>query len=165
MTITTALPAAEAPADIKAEVERASYIDGLRALADVLEGHPEVPLPHDGHADRGLCIMFLSGDDPRAALAAAARAIPCSWRKDASDAAGDYPAYFDMYGSLHGLKLHLTAYREAVCTRVVTGTEDREVEEVVTPAVTRTVTKPVEVVQWVCAPVLAPAAQEDEAAA
>lgn len=146
-----------------AEVERASYIDGLRALADVLEDHPEVPLPHDGHGDSGIAIMFLSGTDPRSALAAAARAIPCNWRKDASDAAGDYPAYFDMYGSLHGLKLHLTAYRDAVCERIVTGT--REVTEMVKdPAALAAVpevevTRTVEDIEWVCGSVLAPTAQ------
>lgn len=149
---------------ITEEIVRASYIDGLRALADVLEDHPEVPLPYHGHGCE-ISINFLSGPDPRERLAAAARAFPCDWRKDAWEAPDGGAAYFDLLGKLHGLRLKLAAYREAVCTRVVTGTEDREVEEVVTPAVTRTVTKPVEVVQWVCAPVLAPAKDEGTEAA
>jgi hypothetical protein len=143
--------------------KRAGYITGLRALADILENHPEVPLPHDGTGSEIAINAFLTSDDPRAELAAAARAFPCAWRKGARD--GEYGDYFDLHGELHGLKLRLTAFREAICTKVVTGTEDREVEEVVTPAVTRTVTKPVPVVEWVCTPVLAPAAQEAGAAA
>jgi hypothetical protein len=144
------------------DIRRAGYIDGLRALADVLEEHPEVPLPYEG-ASTELTFMFLTGD-MRGDLAATARAIPCSWRKGGSDATEKYPAYFDMRGELHGLRLHLTAFREAVCTKVVKGTEDREVEEVVTPAVTRKVTKPVEIVEWECHSILAPAADETEAA-
>jgi hypothetical protein len=141
---------------------RAAYIQGLRALADILENHPEVPLPYHGDGTAITISAFLSAADPRAELAAAARAFPCAWRKKVR---GDdqYGNYFDLRGELAGLRLCLTAYRDAVCERVITGTEDREVEEVVTPAVTRTVTKPVEIVQWVCHPVLAPAARDNGA--
>jgi len=162
MTITTVTAAEDAA--MRESVRRASYIDGLRALADILEDHREVPLPFQGDGTAITISAFLSSADPRADLAAAARAFPCAWRKDVR---GDdqYGHYFDLAGELHGLKLKLTAYRDAVCTRVVTGTKLREVEEVVTPAVTRMVEKPVEVVQWVCGSVLAPAEREGTEAA
>lgn len=128
--------------------ERAAYVAGLRQLADILDAHPEVPLPYDGDSDE-ITFHFLSGEDPRAEMAAAARALPCTWRKDASD------DYFDLFGALAGLKVRLVAFRAQVCTRRVTGTEEREVEEIVTPAVKQVVRKQVEVVEWTCHPILA----------
>ena len=157
MTITTVTAAEDAA--MRESVRRASYIDGLRALADILEEHREVPLPYHGDGTAITISRFLSVADPRAEMAATARAFPVRWRKEVRD------DYFDLRGELHGLKLHLVAYRDAVCTRVVTGTEEREVEEVITPAVTRMVTKPVEVVEWVCGSVLAPAEREGTEAA
>jgi hypothetical protein len=138
---------------------RTAFAKGLRELADVLERSPEsVPLPYDGVAT-GLDFMFLFGDDPRADMAEAARTIPCNWQKRVSSDADGGNFYLD--GQLHGLKLTLIAQRGTVCERVVKGTEDREVEEVIEPAKTRTVVKPVEIVEWVCHPVLSPAAKAD----
>lgn len=133
-----------------ADPHRAAYIAGLRQLADALEKHPELQLPYEGNSDNGLTFHFLGGDDPRTAMSAAARLLPCSWRKDARD-----ENYFDMFGQLAGLKVRMVAFRDQVCTRHVVGVEEQEVEETVTPAVTRTVRKPVEVVEWECHPVLA----------
>ena len=141
--------AAEAPADPK----RAAYIDGLRQLADVLEAHAELPLPYEG-SRTAMTFFFLFSEDPRAAMAAAVRALPCNLVKNFSGY-DDGPSYLDLSGQLGGLKIELTARRDDVCTRRVTGTEDREVEEVVTPAVKRTVTKAVEVVEWDCHPIMA----------
>lgn len=147
-----------------AEAERrASYIRGLRSLADALEASPEaLPLPYEGDSVE-MTFHFLGGDDPRAAMAAAARALPCNLRKAVKEY-NDGSAYFHLEGALHGLKVELVAYRDAVCERVVTGTEEREVEEVVKPAETRKVTKQVETVEWRCHPVLAarPEPGEDE---
>lgn len=147
----------------KAE-RRAGYVKGLRALADALEAHPDdVPLPYEGDGTV-IHFMFLSGSDDRAAMAAAARALPVTWRKEASDPVNGGAAYFDLTGELHGLHLKLTAFREAVCERVVTGTTEVEVEEVVKPAETRKIKKSVETVEWRCHPVMAgrPAPDEDE---
>ena len=140
--------------------ERERYIDGLRVLASVLEQNPGVRLPSGG-----IVIHFLGDDSDgeRAAMAEAARAFPCNWDKKFYGSEDN--AYVDLVGKLAGVTVELAAYRDVVCERVVTGTEDREVEEVVTPAVTRTVTKPVEVVEWRCGSVLAPrpAVASDEA--
>jgi hypothetical protein len=48
--------------------ERAAYIKGLRALADVLEQTDDLPLPFDGHLDP-ITFHFLGTADPRAELA------------------------------------------------------------------------------------------------
>jgi hypothetical protein len=134
------------------EDERARFIDGLRVLADALEEHPEVPLPYHGTSAE-ISFYFLLTENPRAEMAAAARALPCSWQKEASDSRET----LSLHGQLGALRVELVAYRNDVCTRVVTGTEDRPVEVVVTPAVTETVVKPVEIVRWECSPILAPA--------
>jgi hypothetical protein len=131
--------------------ERQRYIDGLRVLAAILEGNPGVRLPSSE-----ITIHFLDSDSDssREAMAEAARAFPCSWGKRFYGS--DENAYFDLAGQIGGLQIRLAAYRDAVCRRVVAGTEDREVDEVVTPAVTRKVTRPVEVVKWDCGSLLAP---------
>lgn len=134
--------------------ERERYIDGLRVLATALELNPELDLPVGGSV---LPLSFnFWGDDARERLAAARRSIPCEWRKQVTEEGDKYPAYFHLNGQLGGLKLQLSAYRNKVCERRVVGTEDREVDEVVTPAVTKKVMKPVDVVEWDCGPLLAP---------
>ena len=156
MTITTVAPAIDAESAEKDR--RAAYTAGLRILADVLDQHDEVPLPYDGSDDE-VTIHFLFGDDPRAQMAAAARAIPCNWRKnDPGD--GSYDAmYLDLQGQLAGLKLKLVAYRTAVCERVVTGTREVTVTvpdpEALAAVPEVTVTKFVDDVEWRCGSVLA----------
>lgn len=152
------------PVSALREDQRAAYIRGLRALADVLEAHPEVPVPYHGNQADITISAFLHSEDPRAELAAAARAFPCNWEKAVRDD-GTYGSYFDLHGKLHGLSLRLTAYRDAVCERVVTGTRDIEVEEEIRPAETRKVVKQVETAEWVCHPLLAPAARPESPAA
>lgn len=136
--------------------DRQAYVDGLRALAAVLEEHPEVPLPWDGTGSEITC-HFLHGDGPRAAMAAAARAIPCAWSKDVRD-----DDYFDLHGQLAGLKIKLTAFRDAVCTRVVTGvstvTEEVQDPDALAAVPKVTVTREVEEITWDCGSLLAPAA-------
>jgi hypothetical protein len=135
--------------------ERERYIDGLRVLVAVLEQNEDIPPPIQGLFST-LVIMFLGKDeDIRERMAAAARAFPCSWEKRVSGG-GELAEWFDLLGTVGGLKVELTAPRGAVCKRVVTGTEDREVDEVVTPAVTRKVTKPVDIIEWDCGSLLAP---------
>jgi hypothetical protein len=141
---------------------RSEYVRGLRLLADVIEQHPELPLPMAGDSEWSpVRWYFTVADDPRAEMAAAARALPVAgrWLKEygEDDPAGEHKARLDMSGMLAGLHVELVAYRDDVCTRIVTGTEDREFDEVVTPAVTRKVKRPVEIVEWQCGPVLAAA--------
>lgn len=137
---------------------RAAYIKGLRDLADAMEAHEEIPLPY---GDQVRIMWHSSRGDAREGLAAAAQVLPVArWDKEVSGKLPEgYTPWFNLTGVLGGeggLEIELTAPRDAVCTRVVKGTETREVEETVTPAVTRTVVREVEVVEWECGPLLAP---------
>jgi len=161
VTIDRAETGAQAPDDMTPS-PRQRYIEGLRLLASVLEANENLPLPYEG-ASTAITFHYLGGENPREAMAEAARLIPSTWRKEVSDESEKFPAYIDLVGNLAGVKVRLVAFRDTVCKRVVTGTEDREVEEVVMPAVTRMVTKPVEVVEWDCGSLLGPRPMADEA--
>lgn len=128
---------------------RAEYTKGLRALADLLDANPDLKLPYEGSTGE-LLVILTSEDDQKAALAAWARALPGEKRKDVRGAT------FDLYGSLHGLRLQVIASRDQVCRKVVTGT--REVTKTIPdPSVevpTVEVTETVETVEWVCEPIL-----------
>lgn len=139
--------------------ERASYIEGLRVLAAVLEANPGIPLPFEGQNGTNALSLHFFGthDEAREQMAAAVRAFPCQWSKSTS---GDGEKWLDLNGQVGALHIAMTTYREAVCRRVVTGTEKREVEVTVTPAVTRKVVKEVEVVEWDCGSLLGPKAAE-----
>ena len=139
--------------------DRAARIAGLRKLADVLEDNPDLPLPHP--FSHGSVDFYLQ--DGREDMQALARALPCSWVKHYWDGRGT--AFFDLRGKLGGLSIHLSAHRDAVCTRVVTG--QREVTETVkdpealakVPEVT--VTRVVDDVEWKCEPLMKPALADD----
>jgi len=139
------------------DTERARYIDGLRTLAAVLEANPDIPLPLAGRVSSRMTMMFLSDATAREQMAAAARAFPCTWTKRVS---GKNEEFFDLRGTVGALNVALTALRDAVCERVVVGTTEVTEDEVVTEAVTRPVTKTVDVVEWRCSPLLAPRAAE-----
>jgi hypothetical protein len=130
------------------DTERAAYITGLRALADLLETHDDLLLPYTGGRYAAMNVIP-ARDDQRAQVAAWARALP---GKVGKAPRGD--SYFDLTGTIGGIAICVIADRDEVCERVVTGTREVEQEEVVTPATTRTVTATEEVVEWRCAPIL-----------
>jgi hypothetical protein len=142
---------------------RQAYTAGLRQLADILDKHPEVPLPYEGKSPEYAPInfYFLSAEDPRAEMAATRRALGVPMQKRASDDS----KYFDLHGNLAGLHFKLTAFREDVCERVVVATREVEVAEpdpeavAALPTVTRTVV--VEDVAWRCTPLLSVAEQNE----
>src|ERR1700677_4793274 len=108
---------------ISPDDRHAAYAKGLHALAAALEASPEaLPLPYEGNGT-SITFHFLSGDDPRAEMAAAARAIPCDLRKRTVEYS-DRSAYFHLEGELFGVQLKLVAYRDAICERIVTGTRE-----------------------------------------
>lgn len=111
----TAVPAAAVTAVPDPDAERrAAYFAGLRALA-AKETCLEVPLPYEGRVDP-VTFHFLYDGDPCAAMAAAARALGGPWRahlRDYGDTGGG--AYCDLLGEPGGLKVRLTAYRDAAC--------------------------------------------------
>lgn len=136
--------------------DRSAYISGARKFLDLLEAHKEIPIPYQGASPTyaRMTISFLSvGDDNKAAMAAAVRALPGPLEKGTT---GD--GYFDLRGSIDGFHYELTAYRSEVCERVATGIE----------TVTRTIVDPrapappmievveeVETFEWRCGSILA----------
>jgi hypothetical protein len=141
---------------------RAGYTKGLRALADLLDANPDLPLPYDGN---GTELNFIEGNDEadRRGAAVFARVMPGTVRKVPRD------DYFDLFAEVHGLKLQWIARRANVCERIVTGIRRVEVEEpdpqalAAVPKVKRMVT--VEDVEWQCHPILAAEYGDDDAVA
>jgi hypothetical protein len=143
-----------------ASTARQDYITGLRMLADLLEQNPDVKLPYDSGAApspaRRVTLYFLHSRDPKADLTRFARLLPGRVDKEFSDNT------FSVVGRLAGLHIEATAYRDAVCERVVTGT--RTVTTMVPdpnwngPMVEQT--DEVEDVEWVCHPLLAETAEQ-----
>lgn len=137
---------------------RDAYTSGLRKLADLLDQHPDLPLPSVGRGGGTPPVRIdFFGDDAREAMAAAARAIPGPLTKRVW---GD-GAYFALDAQLDGLTVALDAERDVVCERVVTGTR-KVTKTVPDPAVVVPmveVTETVEDVEWRCGSVLAGADQ------
>jgi len=143
---------------------RQAFIDGLHQIASFLAEHPEVPLPALGSYAAGSFLPTLSiftqaqsGDekrDQRAMLADIARAMGKAEKSTRHE--------FAIWRQFAGVALVAYAQRDEVCERVVTGT--REVtEEVRDPEALAavplvSVTKVIEDVEWVCTPLLKPAA-------
>ena len=99
--------------------DRAGYIQGLRDLADALEQHDDLLLPHDGTSSN-ITIHYLHAADPIAGLIAAMQAIPCGFTSKISVFEDDDAtrAYLDLDGQLHGVKIRLTAFRKDTCEQV-----------------------------------------------
>lgn len=128
---------------------------GLRALADFIDGNPGVVADEiAGSLYWPVNIPVSSAEDPKAALAAFARAAMragCDVRKDFSRWAG-------ITVDFGGLSIYVYADRGQVCEKVVKGT--REVTKTVkdpnalaaVPEIT--VTETVEDIEWVCKPLL-----------
>jgi hypothetical protein len=116
--------------------QRSEYIAGLRELADLLQDHPEVPLPYNGTTTELLWIEY-----DRDIIATIIKALPGPVTKHYT-AAGQFQAKT----RLHGLRV------EVVCERVVVGTET-----VTVPAVEARPEAIVEqeIVEWRCHPILA----------
>ena len=157
-------PAATAIAEARAaDPQRAAYIAGLRILAGVLEGHPEIRVPYGTDA----LLSFPGTPEGVEEMAAARRAFAGTWEKRYTGG-GEHTDWFSLHAELGGkggVKIELYAPRDAVCTRVVKGTEQRPVEKVIRPAETETVMESVEIVEWVCGSALSDVATDDEPAA
>lgn len=142
-----------APYDLKLAGD---IIEGLRALADLLEANPELT-EYFRYNDvlRKLHVPVSHCDDPRASMAAWARAGNANGHPVAKD-------YDGQWGSVtvtlsDAVKVFAYAKREQVCTRVVTGVETVTVSvpdpTVVVPLVEVESTR--EIVEWRCEPLLA----------
>jgi hypothetical protein len=168
-----------APAE-PVDLERAAFTAGMRQIADFLDQHPAVPLPHieswpAGKREPTLYIFLANSDDQRPQLATIARAMG-----HADKVAHDELARLYLIRRFAGIALVASVERDQVCERVVVGTETVEVEEQVCPVcagpidtrgevdqcaadaahyqtpklATRTVTAQRDVVEWRCQPLL-----------
>lgn len=99
--------------------ERAEYIAGMRALADVLERTPDIPLPQSGTGQSITWVVTIESDQ-KAATAGIIRAVGGSWSKRPGGTDGHLliPSTY-----IRGLFVEIIADREAVCVRKVVGTE------------------------------------------
>lgn len=147
---------------------RAAYTQGLREIADWLDAHPEVKLPHIGAHIPGCELPSLpiwirapykwddDQRDARARLAEIARAMG-----RANKGPGLVDGTFIVWRQFAGLAVFAQTERDEVCEKVVTGTREETVEvpdpEALAAVPKVTVTRTVEDVEWVCSPLLAEA--------
>lgn len=131
--------------------KRSAYTAGLRAIADLLDTHPELPLPYDGTTT---AITVFAYD--REHVATFARLLPGPVEKVYED---DPTFGFRLNAHVGAVRFQVVAPRAEVCTRVVKGTREitREVPDPAALAAVpmTTVTETVEDVEWVCSPLLA----------
>lgn len=139
-----------------------TFAQKLRAAADLIEAHPELPIPcvfgyQSNHAvEVTWQLMNTEGvkDDQRSAAIQIVQAIGGKWDKE------PWGDRFDMVTRRDGLKIEVFTQRDQVCERVVTGTET-----VTIPAVEAQAERVEEreVVEWRCEPLLADRTDEDQA--
>jgi hypothetical protein len=129
-------------------MEHAEYAAGLRTLAEFIESHPELPLPH--YQNFG---AFLEGGPAvkKEAVIAAAKALASVTQLVKKQVYGEHMQLVWRVNSL--LSYQVWVDRDAVCERVVTGVKVIPArEEVVLPAMPETTE---ETFEWRCSPVLA----------
>lgn len=137
-------------------VERSQYIAGLRELADILEKHEDLELPHEGSGDYTYLTIYpdssVSLEQFRTFIVAVGDA----------DKEGD-DTFFRLrttLGGKHGLRLEMATYRNEICERRVVGrrkvTKSERDPELVAqiPLVEREVVE--DIVEWDCRPLLDP---------
>lgn len=133
---------------------REAKISGLRKLADLLEQHPDLPVPYE--VGNHMTFQLLEdGDESATKMARIRSLIGGEFRKNTYGGSG---TYFELCGHLDGVPISIVTFRENVCERVVVGarevTEEVPDPELVAGVPTITVTKTVEDIEWRCAPVL-----------
>lgn len=133
-------------------------VENLRAITETVRAHPDLPLPYitssttDGgvHAQWFLHLHYTDYAEQKRVAQQVIRGLGGKWDKDHSDT----EMTFTQGDILDPIRYTVQVTREAVCRRVVTGTE-----QVTVPAVQaqpeRVETR--ETVEWVCEPVLAEA--------
>lgn len=147
---------------------RAAYTQGLREIADWLDAHPEVKLPHIGAHIPGCELPSLpiwirapykwddDQRDARARLAEIARAMG-----RANKGPGLVDGTFIVWRQFAGLAVFAQTERDEVCEKVVTGVREETVEvpdpEALAAVPKVTVTRTVEDFGWICSPLLAEA--------
>lgn len=144
----------QAAATTKDQQRAEKAADSLDQLAAFIRANPDISSRMASTVRKFL--LYIIDEDPRAVMA--------EWaRRGKASGARIVKSYDEKYGAvaLHfGLvELYVYSDREQVCTRVVTGTREVEIEEpdpealALVPTIKRTET--VEDVEWQCLPLLA----------
>jgi hypothetical protein len=145
---------------VSVDPTRTEKVAALFELALLLEQNPDLPVPFELTSGSHLNIMLMSSKDPKGDLARCIRILPGPIQKRVWGSESN--SYFDAIAKVGSIEIHVGAYRDQVCERVVTGT--REVTETVPDPTVRVplveVTKTVEDVEWVCGSLMAPPAVE-----
>lgn len=131
---------------------RSAHTHALRTLADWIDQHPELGLPYGVDIGKPNPVSISVLDDTETTperFAAAVKALGGARVKEADDG---YMCVRRVFGP--GVEVEIWTTRSRVCEAVVVGTEQVQVEEIVTPAVTRNVTEERDIVEWRCAPIL-----------
>jgi hypothetical protein len=136
--------------------DHTTLVAALREAADLLEQHPDLPQPYITSSSNGTASLswYLHGDNlglsgQKDAAALIVSTIDGEWLKGSGDWEGPLGTFSQRRGLL---RLTVTVTRDAVCERVVVGTETRTIPAVeAQPERTETVEK----VEWRCQPLLA----------
>ncbi len=124
-------------------LDRDEWLIGMRAFCDWIEAHPEVDMPqYNLGANQFNCIEFYMED--KAGIAAFVRALPGDAEKDYSGGT------FYVASTISGLHVRANVNREAVCERVVVGTEKKVREQLPEGVEYEKVEYEADVVEWVC---------------
>lgn len=129
-------------------LQRAEYVSGLRAIADILDANPALPLPYPGASDYAPFSWYVtSGKEQKATAAAIVRAIGGRWDKDAT-----HPNLFVISTRLRGLLVDVTADRDQVCTRRIVGSQT-VIKKIPTAFEEREIKQ--DIIEWDCGSLLA----------
>lgn len=129
--------------------ERKDFTDGLRAIADWYDAHPEIAIP-------GLPEITNASVDTKDEAAAVIRALG-SCEKEYGQ------TLFTITKVFGSVKAKFYFYREAVCVKKVIG--KKEIPEQILPAREETVipAHTEEITEWECLPILAPTSEQEQA--
>lgn len=135
--------------------DRTQYIAGLRELADLLDKNDDLPVPSHGEIQWLYFSARYDHDEQKTTAATIVRRITGAFAKEITDELFRYKTHL---GGPEGLELEVIVHRDAVCERVVTGTEEitRRVPdpELMAKVPEVELTETVETVEWRCLPLL-----------
>jgi hypothetical protein len=143
--------------DSTTTTDRETYIQGLRALADLLETTPDLALPTTQKIEWAIHYQGTTPEEQRAALAKTARLIPGRLDKNDPNSGHYAELYLVLTGNVGGMPIEIWGERPTVCTKVPTGTETitHTVPDPTVVVPTVEVTETVEKFEWICEPILA----------
>lgn len=145
--------------DDKTTIARYEFVEGLRALADFYDTHPDFPLPGNVEVERASepYHFTFKSNAYRDAEQYAAMVSELGGKREKVErdySANGGAAYLDTVRALSPLvAIGVTTFRETVCERRVVGTEKVMVPDPTAPAAPLVEVER-EVYEWDCKPVL-----------